>query len=208
MNFGVLLGGSILAVSSASASITTVGAGQTVAVDGVQISEDFSLLGSTASFFTDFTIEGDSGTVFEGSLGFSALTRFDTGEIDLYWRVVASGDYSGEVASVMIDGYSDFSVGVAFRTDRFGSHAPTEASRSIDADSVDFSFDDPAIQYPFGTKEFMIRTDAIEYALGGTARVSLVSGEFVDLATFAPVVPSPSGLMVLGLGGLFAVRRR
>ncbi len=200
--------GVVLMVSASSASITELDAGQSVAVEGVRILDDFSLIGSGPSFFTPFTVMGDGGTLFEGSFGYSAVTRHDTGEIDLYWRVRADEDYAGEVVSVTIDGYSEFSVGVAYRTDLLGSHAPTTASRSLDADIVEFAFDDPAIQYPSGTREFMIRTDALDFDMSGTARITLASGEFVDLATFAPVVPTPSALAVIGFGGLLAGRRR
>lgn len=53
--------GVVLTVSASSASITELGAGQSVAVDGVRILDDFSLIGSGPSFFTPFTVMGDGG---------------------------------------------------------------------------------------------------------------------------------------------------
>lgn len=194
-------------VQCASGSITSLDAGQSVGLSGVDSASDHSLLGTPEVYFTDFTIEGDSGTLFEGSLGYRAVTRIDTGMIDLSWRLLAIGDYEGEVASIEVDGYSSYSVGVAYRTDQFGTIAPTSASRSVDGDSVAFGFDSPAIGDLLGSKPSWIRTDAMAYDFSGTARITLVSGEFIELATFAPV-PAPGAFAVLGLGSLVAGRRR
>ncbi len=195
-------------VQCASGSITSLEAGQSVGLSGIDSVSDHSLLGTPEVYFTDFTIEGDSGILFEGSLGYRAVTRLDTGMIDFSWRLLTTEDYEGEVASIEVDGYSAYSVGVAYRTDQFGSIAPTSASRSVDGDTVVFGFDSPPIGNLLGAKPVWVRTDATAYDLSGTARITLVSGEFIELATFAPAVPAPGALAVLGLGGLVAGRRR
>ncbi len=206
-----VLASALFASTPALGAISSLDPGATVGLVGISSAEDPTLQASVVhDFGQDFEIIDPAGEPLMGRLVSRASVRIDTGQIDFNWRIIVLDGKTGQIESIAVTGYEGWSVGVEYRTDSVGLLGPSEASRSIDADTVGYVFD-PTLTGFFGTHEshyFFARTDAFEFAMTGTATITMTNGESVTLATWAPAVPTPSGLALLGLGGMIANRRR
>lgn len=211
MNYCLGVVAAAMCAQSALGAISNLNAGESADLFGISFAEDNSLGGSIpggGDMLEDFTIGDPAGVFFEGTLQSRIIVRDDTGTIDFAWRIRDIQDLSGQVASVVVNGYEAWSVGVEYRPDGNGIVGPGSAFRTEDGDSVGFNFDSPAVGFPDESKFFFARTDAFDYEMTGTVRITLVGGQFIELDTWAPAVPAPGSLALLGLGGVVAVRRR
>ncbi|MFK7760211.1 MAG: PEP-CTERM sorting domain-containing protein [Phycisphaerales bacterium] len=197
-----------MCAQGALGAISNLNAGESADLFGITAAEDMSLVGTANDFSQDISIFDAAGNLFEARFQSRAITRFDTGQIDFAWRISGIEDLAGQVASVVVNGHEAWSVGVEYRIDGLGDVGPTSAFRTEDGDSVGFNFDDPAVGFENESKFFFARSDASDFAMTGTARITLVTGQFIDVDTWAPAVPAPGSLALLGLGGLTAMRRR
>lgn len=193
---------------SALGAISNLNAGESADLFGITFAEDMSLGGSAIDAVENFTITDAAGNLFDGVFQSRAITRSDNGMIDFSWRIDNIEDLAGQVASVVVNGYEAWSVGVEYRIDGLGDVGPTSAFRTEDGDSVGFNFDDPAVGFDNESKFFFARSDASDFGMTGTARITLVTGQVIELDTWAPAVPAPGSLALLGLGGVVALRRR
>lgn len=204
---GLMVG--LITTSSAWGGITDIFAGDTVAINGITLAEDPSLQGLVAiDFVQDFAVGDPAGGRLTGTLSSRAVTRMDTGEIDFYWGLRDLHSETNFISSIVLSGYEGWDVGVEWRVDSTGDIGPAFASRTADDDSIGFLFESPYLHAPNESKLMLARTSAMSFELIGTARINLASGEFVELETWAPSVPAPGGLSLLGFGGMIAVRRR
>tara|TARA_R110000744_G_scaffold93671_3_gene180910 strand:+ start:435 stop:1073 length:639 start_codon:yes stop_codon:yes gene_type:complete len=198
-----------LLATIAQASVTDIFAGETVALSGVSVAEDPTVGGTVIEDYAqDFVISDVTGAeLYRGVLQSRITMRFDTGELDFRWRVRDVLDLPGQISSVAVNGYAGWEVGVEYKSDSLGDVGPSDALRTADDDTIGYLFS--GLLTPTDeSKFFFARTHAFEYGLTGTARINLISGEFVELATWAPAVPAPGSMGMLGLGGLVAMRRR
>lgn len=200
-----------LCAQSSFAAVTNLNAGESADLFGITHIEDNSLAGAIVpegDLYEQFTIGEPAGSYFAAALQSRAIIRSDNGMMDFSWRILDVENFSSRVASVVVNGYEAWSVGVEYRVDGLGDVGPEEALRSVDGDSVQYNFDIGGLGYPDESKFFFSRTDAMGYDMSGTIRITLRTGEFVELDTWAPAVPAPGSLALLGLGGMLAVRRR
>lgn len=199
----------MLSISSASAAITDIFAGDSVGLSGITVAEDPSLAGVVAiDFAQDFAVGDPAGDLLTGVLDSRVVIRNDTGEIDFYWRLRDLDSESTRISSIVLSGFEGWDVGVEWRVDSVGDIGPAFATRTADDDSIGYLFNAPFLHGPNESKYFLARTSAMDFDLIGTAQINLISGESVTLATFAPQVPTPGGAVLLGTGGLLATRRR
>ncbi len=131
------------------------------------------------------------------------------GTYDFYSRIILDRT-SDPLSLYRVDriGFAGYATNVGWRTDGVGDYAPTEFSRDISGDTIDFNFNMVPLTGGQSTKFFFIDTNASSYNL---------SGRFTDysnlnFAGIAAPVPEPESyamlLAGLGLLGLMARRRR
>lgn len=199
----------LICTSSALAAITDIFAGESLPLIGITSAEDPTLAGAVAiDFAQDFVVGDPAGDPLTGTLQSRVVMRADTGEIDFYWRLLDLHSETNSISSIVLSGFDGWDVGVEWRIDGLGDVAPAFATRTADDDSIGFLFDTPFLYAPHESKFMLARTHAMDFDLIGTARINLLSGEHITLATFAPIVPTPGGLALLGVAGLGAARRR
>ncbi len=211
MNYCLGITAAAMCAQGTLGAITNLNAGESADLFGITAIEDPSLAGTVVpegDLIEQFSIGDDTGIFFEASLQSRAIIRHDTGMIDFSWRIRDIEDLPGKVASVVVNGYEAWSVGVEYRPDGNGDIGPNNAFRTEDGDSVGFNFESPAFGFPDESKFVMARTEATSYEMTGIVRISLEAGEFIELDTWAPAVPAPGALSLLGLGGIVAARRR
>lgn len=211
MTMPALLGAGLTMVAAmqASASVVDLHAGDSVGLSGITSAEDPSLVGVvTMDFVQDFEVGDPAGGRLTGTLQSRVLMRLDTGEIDFSWRLRDLDSETNLISSIVLSGFDGWDVGVEWRIDGLGDVGPAFASRSEDSDSIGFLFDAPYLHASSESKFMFARTHAMSFDLIGTARINLVSGEWVELSTFAPTVPTPGGLAMLGVAGMGVARRR
>lgn len=199
----------LILTSSAWGGVTDLFAGDTVALHGITLAEDPSLAGTVMiDFAQDFEVGDPAGDRLTGNLVSRVSMRTDTGELDFSWRIRDLDSETNSISSIVLSGFDGWDIGVEWRIDSSGDIGPAFASRTVDDDSVGFLFEAPYLRAVNESKYMLARTHAMGFDLIGTARINLASGESVTLATFAPTVPTPGGLGLLGISGLLAGRRR
>lgn len=211
LNYRLVVVVGAFCAQGAFGAVTNLNAGESADLFGISHFEDNSLGGvivPEGDLFEQFAIGDPAGSYFEASLQSRVIIRDDNGMLDFSWHIRDVENLSSQVASVVVNGYEAWSVGVEYRTDGLGNLGPDSAFRSADGDSVGYNFENGGLGYPDESRFFFSRTDAMDYDMSGTIRITLVTGEFVELDTWAPAVPAPGALSLLGLGGIIAAGRR
>lgn len=200
--------------SSASAALIDLLPGAGTALFGTTSAADTELAGSTSSevdVLIPFQIFADlprgGALLYEGVLQNRIITSNETGEFHFSYRIRdTNGGLNGIIASVETFGFADWQTRVEYRTDSLGDVGPSRAERSADGDALHYLFGNPFFA-PEESLFFFAATEAMNYTMAKTT-IYLTTGESVTLDTFAPDVPAPSAVALLGLGGLAATRRR
>ncbi len=160
-----------------------------------------------------FDITGPGGVLlFQGALQ-ARITRSDlTGKLHFSYRVrdVQAG-LNGMLEWLETRDFAGSLTDVDFRLDGLGDKGPTQANRSANGSDVAFQFaTEPLFSYEESLFAF-VATDATAYAPGGVTTLTLTDGSSVEIATYSPVVPEPSTVVMLlsaGLVGLLVYARR
>jgi len=197
-----------LLATTSLAGVIDLFAGDTVEMHGITLAEDPTLAGTVIQDFAQgFVLPDPAGEPLTGSFHSRASRRADTNQIDFRWRITIDSGKTGEISSIIINGFAGWSVGVEYRVDAVGIVEPSHASRSVDDQYLGFHFNDPTLRY-YDSHPFFARTEALEYDFSGTAQINMTNGESITLATFAPVIPAPGAVSVLGIAALGTARRR
>lgn len=132
------------------------------------------------------------------------------GTLDFFYQITNAPGSLTAIERLTTVNFLDFATD-AYYLDEQGAVIPTEVARDASGASVSFDFDDNDPRgIPGGTFSAMmfIKTDARAYMDGS---ISLIDGAVANVRGFAPSVPEPGTLLLLGSGlvGLaFYARRR
>jgi len=160
--------------------------------------------GVTSGLFEELVITGDASNPYGASdLTFYVAVQDNSSSVDALERVTVSS-FTGFSTDVAYDNttYCGFSPCTAALVD------PTSVSRSLNGSVVGFNWPAGA---PIGNGDWssslLIFTNATTYKPG---QVAIIDSGSADLVGYAPSVPEPATLSLLGIGllGLFGFRKK
>lgn len=144
---------------------------------------------------TDFF--GD--VVFTGTLQARVVRETAGGTLDFYYRIFNDAGSLDPISRLSSTDFAGFLTDVDFRLDGLGSVGSDFASRSSNGRVVSFDFSGGTGALEPGEESYFlfVKTDATQYTTGSTV---LLNGGRAAVQTFAPTVPEPTTLFLLGSG--------
>lgn len=210
-----LAAGVVLSCAGLSqAALLNLAPGDGNAVNGTTSAADPVLAGTIipeGDLVQGFQIFGaGNALLYEGMLNSRVSISDDTGTLTFSLRIFDTVDgLNGIIAGVNYSGFAGWSTEVEWRTDSLGDVGPTRAQRSADGDTLTYLFGGDQLFSGLESHFFFSFTDATQYDIVGIAEIFLTTGESTTLDVYAPVIPAPGSIALLGAGlGLFAGRRR
>ena len=154
---------------------------------------------------------GSGALLFQGQLE-SFVFENSSGELTFDLAIIGSEPgLNGVIGEVARKGFAGWTTDVDWRADAPGMKSPDSAFRSADGDKLSWSGPWSGTTGIFGgesSRMMFASTDATAFQVNaGLARITLTTGEFVDIEVAAPV-PAPGALALLGLAGCLGSRRR
>ncbi len=172
----------LAAVVCASAHAVPLDPGGQATLGGTTSAADSWLAGpiQTGNMDVPFTItDAQGGPVFQGTFTSRVVRSDELETVRVQYRVrqmQAIGNRA--VSRVEIAGYSGFLTNVDYSHDTVGDVGPSAASRSASGGMLTFVFS-PVLVVTQDSHYFWAHTDAVDYDLGGQARITLNTGESV-----------------------------
>ena len=168
-----------------------------------------SLIHTQVDSFNIFS--GTGALLYQGRLE-SFVFENSIGELTFDLAISGSeGGLNGVIGEVGRKGFSGWVTDVDWRADAPGMKSPASAFRTANGDKIEWSgpwSGTAGILSGESSRMMFVSTDATAYqANAGLARITLTTGEFVDIEVAAPV-PAPGALALLGLAGCIGSRRR
>lgn len=193
---------------SADASLLTPGSTQLPA------SSEAGPVGATLidSSVTPFIAPGAFSGVATSQVYMNDATN-PLGGLTFVISVTSDQNSPNSIGRITVESFAGFSTDVSYTTGGLGV-APATITRDIAGDVIGFNFFpsplDPATGFlvpGFSTKQLVIQTNATSYTTG---TMYIIDGGITAVSTFAPVIPAPAALSLLGVAGLVggASRRR
>ncbi|MCH2153105.1 MAG: PEP-CTERM sorting domain-containing protein [Phycisphaerales bacterium] len=159
-----------------------------------------------------FDIFNSSGALlYQGQLE-SFVFQNALGELTFDLAIIGSeAGLNGVIGEVARSGFAGWVTDVDWRADAPGMKSPDSASRSTGGDKLFWSGPWSGTAGIFSgesSRMMFASTDATAFqANAGLARITLTTGEFIDIEVAAPV-PAPGALALIGLAGCVGTRRR
>lgn len=206
-----------LAMLASVASAVTIAPGGAVLTNGTSLGADPSFNNGTviASNATPFIgIDSFSNVKFTGVL-YANVVRESSGLLSFYYQIhnditsldalerFTNQDFTGFTTDV--DYRTDAQTGITGGSALVGTVGSRFATRNSTAAVVGFTFNSTGVPQGADTYWHVIRTNATLFTSGSTA---LLNGGIATVQTFAPLVPEPGSLALLGLGALMLRRRK
>lgn len=160
----------------------------------------------------NFNILHSSGALlFQGKLE-SLVFQNSAGELTFDLQVIDSeAGLNGIIGSIGRNGFEGWATDVDWRADAMGFKNPSQADRTVDGKKIEWSgpwSGTPGIFSGETSRMLFASTDANAFAVNAAvARITLTTGEFVDIEVAAPI-PAPGAMALLGLAGCVAGSRR
>ncbi len=160
----------------------------------------------------NFNILHSSGAVlFQGTLE-SLVFENSSGELTFDLQIIGSeAGLNGVIDSIGRNGFGGWTTDVDWRLDAMGLKDPAKADRSANGDKIEWSGPWSGTAGIFSgesSRMLFASTDATQFAPNSAiARITLTTGEFVDIEVASPI-PAPGALALLGLSGCLAGTRR
>jgi hypothetical protein len=206
-----------IAIATVSLSASALGSllapGSTIATTGTDAIASPGAYGTLVHNQIDnFQIFHATGALlFSGKLESSVIMN-SVGQLTFDLAIIQSENgLNGIVETVSRNHFASWVTDVDWRADAPGMKAPASAKRSGSGDMIKWEPDWNGTSGIFSgetSRMLFAATDASMFAVqSGLARITLTSGEWVDIEVAAPV-PAPGALALLGLAGCIAGRRR
>ena len=196
-----------------SAQAGTLNAGGTISTSGTTAMLSPHAYGTRVhNQFDSFNIVNSSGALlFQGTLE-SSVFQNSAGQLTFDLQIVSSeAGLNGVVGSIGRNGFGGWDTDVDWRLDAMGLKNPSQADRSPNGEKIDWSGPwngTPGIFSGESSRMLFASTDAMAFAPNSAiARITLTTGEFVDIEVASPI-PAPGALALLGLSGCLAGSRR
>jgi len=207
------------AMFASVASAVTIAPGGAALTNGTSLGADGSLNNGLviASNATPFIgVDSFANIKFTGTL-YANVVREASGTLSFYYQIHNDLTSLDAIERFTNQSFTGFSTNADYRTDAqlgttggsglVGTVGSRFATRSSTGAVVGFNFWSTTGFVPQGADTYwhVIRTDATLYTSGSTA---LLNGGIATVQTFAPIVPEPGSLALLGLGALMLRRRK
>lgn len=175
------------------------------------------LIGTTISDkYLDFSIYGGqsqqgSSLLYQGTLMTRVVQSNQTGNLHFNYRIMnPNTQLAGVVSHVELTGFEGFTTRVEYRNELTapGQEGPNIASRSVDGDMLNFSFNGGLATGDESRFFFAMLDTQTFYEDSTIATIYLESGESVRLIVDGASVPTPGSLGLLSVAGLIVTRRR
>ncbi|MEE2908279.1 MAG: PEP-CTERM sorting domain-containing protein [Planctomycetota bacterium] len=196
-----------------SALASPLGPGTSISTSGTNALSSPHAYGTMIHNQVDnFNIVHSTGALlFQGKLE-SLVFQNSAGELTFDLQVIDSeAGLNGIIGSIGRNGFSGWDTDVDWRADAMGLKDPFQASRTLDGNKVEWKgpwTGSPGIFSGETSRMLFVSTDAEAFAPNAAiARVTLTTGEFVDIEVAAPV-PAPGAMALLGLAGCVVGSRR
>lgn len=196
-----------------SVSLTEpVGSFADFAIPGTTVAARPELAGIVLEdLITPFSFSG-AGETISGEIQNRVVRSNADNTLDFYWRIRnLSGN--GDISAFRVDGFSGFTLDADWRIDGLGNVAPDIARYfGSAAGAVNFLFNSNEVGPNEESYFFFLDTQAKLYSRSGRFDLLCAPNDCISplMMTFAPVVPIPPAVWLLGSGllGLLAIARR
>ena len=137
---------------------------------------------------------GGGALMYAGRLQNRVVRLDDTGTLAFILRIRdTQPSLNGAVAYVLTSDFTGFLTDVEYSTTGLGTVAPTRAERSASGQAIRYIFGDQQVWAGAESRFMHAATEAIDFGDGGTTRIMINTGDYVDIPTMMPIRPVEPG---------------